>query len=153
MMDEIEVRRATIADLDAITPLFDAYRRFYRQASDLEGARRFLRERLERDESVIFLALCDAVAIGFTQLYPSFSSGAMSRIFVLNDLFVSPQARRRGVGSALLQAAAHHGRRAGALRLVLSTEITNSAARSLYEYAGWMRDTVFCVYQLPLLGR
>ena len=147
---EVEVRQATRADVDLLVPLFDAYRQFYRQAGDLERARRFLLERLEHDQSVIFLAFDGAAAIGFTQLYPSFSSGVMARIFILNDLFVAPEARRRGAASALLQAAAQYGRRAGALRLVLSTEISNTTAQSVYERSGRKRDTVFCVYQLAL---
>src|SRR5882757_6888198 len=98
----VEIRQATVADLNLLTPLFDAYRQFYRQPSDLERARRFLLERLEHNQSVILLAFDDDAAIGFTQLYPSFSSGAMASIFILNDLFVAPEARRRGAGSALL---------------------------------------------------
>jgi GNAT superfamily N-acetyltransferase len=145
-----EVRQATVGDLDLLVPLFDSYRQFYRQPSEPERARLFLLERLERNQSVIFLALEGEAAIGFTQLYPSFSSGAMGRIFILNDLFVAPEARGRGAGSALLHAAADYGRRAGALRLVLSTEITNTTAQSVYERQGWKRDTVFCVYQLAL---
>lgn len=146
----VEVRQAIRADLDLLVPLFDAYRQFYHQPSDIERARRFLLERFEHEQSVIFMAFEDASAIGFTQLYPSFSSGAMARIFILNDLFVAPEARRCGAGSALLQAAAQYGRRVGALRLVLSTEVTNTTAQSLYERTGWKRDTVFCVYQLAL---
>jgi len=145
-----EVRRATVADLDVLVPLFDAYRLFYSQPSDPARARHFLRERLEHNQSVIFLLFEDEVAVGFTQLYPSFSSGSMARIFILNDLFVAPEARRRGAGSALLYAAAEYGRRTGALRLVLSTEVTNTSAQSLYEKLGWKRDTVFCAYQLAL---
>ena len=147
---EVEVRQATVADLDLIVPLFDAYRLFYRQPSDPERARRFLLERFEHNQSVIFLALNDDAAIGFTQLYPSFSSGAMARVFILNDLFVAPDARRRGAGSALLQSAALYGRSVGALRLVLSTEIANTTAQAVYERIGWKRETVFCVYQLAL---
>ena len=147
---EVEVRQATKADLDLVVPLFDAYRQFYRHPGDVERARRFLLERFEHEQSVIFLAFDGAAAVGFTQLYPSFSSGAMARIFVLNDLFVAPEARRCGAGSALLQAAAQYGRRIGALRLVLSTEVTDTSAQSLYERTGWKRDTVFCVYQLAL---
>jgi ribosomal protein S18 acetylase RimI-like enzyme len=146
----VEIRQAVAADLNLLVPLFDAYRQFYRQPSDPERARRFLLERLERKQSVILLAFEDATAIGFTQLYPSFSSSAMAPIFILNDLFVAPEARRRGAGSTLLQAAAEYGRRGGALRLVLSTEVTNTTAQSLYERMGWKRDTVFCVYQLAL---
>src|SRR5580693_7777890 len=123
-----EVRQATVGDLDLLVPLFDSYRQFYRQPSEPERARLFLLERLERNQSVIFLALEGEAAIGLTQLYPSFSSGAMGRIFILNDLFVAPEARGHGAGSALLHAAADYGRRAGALRLVLSTEITNTTA-------------------------
>ena len=145
----IEVRQATIADLNLLVPLFDAYRQFYRQPSEPERARRFLLERFEHNQSVIFLAFQDA-AIGFTQLYPSFSSGAMARIFILNDLFVASEARGRGAGSALLQSAAQYARAVGALRLVLSTEVTNTTAQSVYEHLGWKRDTAFCVYQLAL---
>jgi GNAT superfamily N-acetyltransferase len=148
--NKVEVRQATVADLDLLVPLFDAYRQFYRQPSEPERARRFLLERFEHRQSVILLAFENAAAVGFTQLYPSFSSGAMAPIFILNDLFVAPAARRRGVGAALLEAAAGYGRRAGALRLVLSTEVTNTTAQSVYERMGWKRDSVFCVYQLAL---
>ena len=148
----VEVRQATVADLNLLVPLFDAYRQFYRQPSEPERARRFLLERFEHNQSVIFLAFVfyrsRAAATGFAQLYPSFSSGAMARIFILNDLFVAPEARGRGAGSALLQAAAEFGRSVGALRLVLSTEVTNTTAQSVYERLGWKRDTDFCVYRL-----
>src|SRR5712692_10519221 len=96
--NRVEIRQATVSDLDTIVPLFDAYRRFYRQPSDPERARQFLLERFGHNQSIIFLAFADATAIGFAQLYPSFSSGAMVRIFILNDLFVIPEARRRGAG-------------------------------------------------------
>ena len=134
----VEVRQATVADLNLLVPLFDAYRQFYRQPSEPERARRFLLERFEHNQSVIFLAFEGAAAIGFAQLYPSFSSGAMARIFILNDLFVAPEARGRGAGSALLQAAAECGRSVGAPRFVLSTEVTNTTAQSVYERLGNM---------------
>jgi ribosomal protein S18 acetylase RimI-like enzyme len=145
------VRQAGLDDLDRIVPLFDAYRQFYKQPSDPDLARAFLRDRLRNHESIIFLALDpEGEALGFTQLYPSFSSAAARRIYVLNDLYVSPEARRRKVGKALLEAAAEFGRRNGAVRLTLSTALTNSSAQSLYEGTGWKRDSVFCVYNLPL---
>ena len=131
-------------------PLFDAYRRFYRQPSDLRHARSFLRARLDRKESVILLALDQSEAVGFTQLYPSFSSVSMARIFILNDLFVSPEARGKGVGSALLAAAADFGKQAGAVRLALTTETSNTVAQSVYERMGWVRDTTFYTYELTL---
>jgi len=99
---------------------------------------------------VIFIAVRDGDAVGFTQLYPSFSSGALARIYVLNDLFVDPNARRAGAGAALLEAAADYARRVGAIRLVLSTELTNIPAQALYEKLGWKRNIEFCTYQLGL---
>lgn len=109
-----------------------------------------MQKRFEQNESVVLMAFEKESAVGFTQLYPSFSSGALGQIFILNDLFVVPEARRRRVGSALLRAAAEYGRSVGAIRLVLSTELTNANAQLAYEAMGWKRDTVFCVYQLSL---
>ena len=111
MEADISVRQATIHDLELVVPLFDAYRQFYRQTSDLDLARRFISERFEHNQSVIFLALdTSGAAVGFTQLFPWFSIRAAKRAFILNDLFVVPEARRKGVGALLLDAAAAYAR-------------------------------------------
>jgi ribosomal protein S18 acetylase RimI-like enzyme len=147
----IAIRRATLADLDSVAPLFDAYRQFYRQPSDLVLARQFLSERLHRGESTILLATTpDRLTAGFAQLYPSFSSGACRRLLILNDLFVAPDFRRAGVGKALLSAAAAEGLKIGAVRLTLSTEATNLPAQALYERNGWQRNSDFYTYNLNL---
>jgi GNAT superfamily N-acetyltransferase len=147
----VAVRQATIFDLEVIVPLFDAYRQFYRRPSDPDLARRFLVERFQHHESIIFLAFVeDGTAVGFTQLFPSFSSLSAARSFILNDLFVSPEARRKKVGAALLDAAARFGRGVGAVRLTLSTEVTNLTAQALYEKEGWTRQTAFYSYDLAL---
>ena len=151
---EVTIRRASSGDLDAIVPLFDAYRQFYRQPGDAALARRFLRDRFERGDSVVFVAERNGGdALGFAQLYPTLSSVSAARIFVLNDLFVRPEARRYGVGAQLLSAAAAFGEAAGAVRLTLSTEVTNAAAQALYERNGWKRQTDFYVYELALPAR
>lgn len=146
----MQIRQATVADLDRLVPLFDAYRVFYGQPSDPELARSFLRDRFEHLQSIVFLALDRDWPLGFTQLYPSFSSARARRIFILNDLFVVAEARGRGVGRALLAAAAEHGKAVGAARLTLSTGVDNRTAQALYEAAGWTRDTAFVSYNLPL---
>jgi ribosomal protein S18 acetylase RimI-like enzyme len=146
----VTVRQATVADIDDVIPLFDGYRQFYRQPSAPDRIRKFLLDRFEHNQSVIFVALQNDTVVGFTQLYPSFSTGALARIYTLNDLFVDPQARQTGAGTALLQAAAEYGRRVGALRLVLSSELTNTAAQSLYEKLGWKRNDEFRTYQIAL---
>jgi GNAT superfamily N-acetyltransferase len=129
----VAVRQATILDLDLLVPLFDAYRQFYRKPSDLDLARRFLLERFQHNESVIFLAVRqDGGAAGFTQLFPSFSSASAARILILNDLFVLPDARRMRVGSLLLAAAAAFGRAVGAVRLTLSQRKLRMRPRKRY---------------------
>ena len=139
----MSTRQATLADIDLVVPLFDGYRQFYGQVSDVAGARQFLLDRFEHGESVIFLAFEGDDAIGFTQLYPSFSSVSMGRIFILNDLFVGPAGRRKGVGAKLLAAAIAYGSKLGAIRLALSTACTNATAQSLYQAQGWVRDDDF----------
>jgi len=147
---DLKIVAAGSSDVDTVAPLFDGYRQFYRQPSEPDRIRKFLLDRFEHNQSVIFVAENDGAAIGFTQLYPSFSSGALARIYVLNDIFVDSSARRAGAAAALLEAAADYGRRVGAVRLVLSTELTNSTAQALYEKLGWKRNTEFCTYQLGL---
>lgn len=145
------VRPATVDDLDRLAALFDAYRRFYRQAADLPGARAFLAARMAQRQSVILLAEDEeGAALGLAQLYPSFTSTGMKPILILNDLFVAPEARGRGVGSALLQAAAEHGRAAGAARLTLKTAVDNLTAQGVYAANGWVRDEAFHSYDLRL---
>ena len=146
----VGIRRATFDDADAIAVLFDGYRQFYRRSPDLAGARAFIGERLLQAESVIFLAEDSGTPVGFTQLYPSFTSAGMARIFILNDLFVAPRARGRGIAAALLRRAAEFGIAEGAVRLMLSTATDNRAAQAVYERAGWTRDDAFLVYQLAL---
>jgi GNAT superfamily N-acetyltransferase len=148
----VRVIQATSEHLEALATLFDGYRQFYKEAPDLDGARAFLAERLERGESVLFLALLDQdgqeIPAGLAQLYPSFSSASMQRLWILNDLFVAPEARKHGVGRALLQAAREHAERTGAKGLELMTARDNEAAQALYESMGWQRDEVFLPYTL-----
>jgi ribosomal protein S18 acetylase RimI-like enzyme len=146
-----QVRQSTVHDLDTLVPLFDGYRQFYGQHSDPGGVRAFLGARFAHHQSVILLALDDSGAgLGFTQLYPLFSSVRMVRTYLLNDLFVAPAARRQGAAAALLREAAAHARALGAASLSLSTALDNAPAQALYESLGWQRDRQFCEYALTL---
>lgn len=140
--DGYTISRATPAELDTVAPLFDAYRVFYGKRSDVAAARAFLDERLTNDESVVLLARDDASSsgLGFTQLYPSFSSVAARRLWILNDLFVAEHARRRGVARALMQGARELALQTGAIRLTLQTERRNTQAQALYESLGYVRQ-------------
>lgn len=135
-----QIKRATLADLDALAPLFDAYRVFYQQPSDPVRARSFLRERLDREDSAILLATHGGAALGFTQLYPLLSSVRTGRLWLLNDLYVQAPGRRKGIGLALLDAAAGFARDDGAIGLMLETGVDNAPARALYRAAGWQEE-------------
>ncbi|MEP7186656.1 MAG: GNAT family N-acetyltransferase [Rhodanobacter sp.] len=146
-----QIRPATLLDLDLLAALFDGYRQFYGQPPDLVRAHDFLAERIRGGESLILIAQSDGGEnLGFTQLYPVFSSVRMVRTWLLNDLFVAPSARRQGVAAALLREAATHARGLGAASLSLSTALDNVAAQALYESLGWVRDRQFCEYGLSL---
>jgi ribosomal protein S18 acetylase RimI-like enzyme len=143
-------RRATTNDLDRLVPLFDAYRQFYGRQSDVIVARQFLRDRLTGNESVVLIAEHGGgAAVGFVQLYPSFSSILVTPMYVLSDLYVIPEVRRRGVGTLLLKAAIETSRATGAVRVELATAMTNRSAQRLYEALGWQRDG-FYLYGLSL---
>jgi GNAT superfamily N-acetyltransferase len=148
-LNTIRIRQAVLADLDALSLLFDGYRQFYGQASDPAGARQFLLDRFQHVDSVLFIAHDGDTALGFTQLYPSFSSVSMARIYILNDLYVHAAGRRKGIGAQLLAAAAAYAKTVGAVRLALSTAHDNHSAQALYEAQGWQRDDDF-FYVLPL---
>jgi GNAT superfamily N-acetyltransferase len=143
---EATIRKATTDDLEPIVVLFDAYRRFYEQPGDVDGARRFVGARLEAGDSMILVAERNRRLVGFTQLFPSFSSASMKRVWILNDLFVEPEARRGGLARALMHAAEDFALRDGSKGLILATKKTNAPARALYEGRGWKLDVVFDHY-------
>ncbi len=150
-MSLITVRQAALSDVADLALLFDEYRQFYGRDSDIAAAESFLRARFNHGESTLFVAHDEcADPLGFVQLYPSFSSVAMARIFILNDLYVRPDARRKGVATTLLAEAETFGRSLGAVRLSLSTAMTNEEAQALYEAAGWQRDQQFQVFHCPI---
>ncbi len=151
--DLIRIIRAETKHIPLIAPLFDVYRQFYRQMTDLDGAQDFLTQRFREGNSIIFLAILaegeeDQKPCGFAQLYPSFSSVSMKRVWILNDLFVIPQMRRKRIGRMLLEYAQAFALETHAKGLTLKTAVDNYAAQALYESLGWQRDEDFFAYQL-----
>ena len=142
----ITIRQASASDADAIAPLFDAYRQFYDQPPAIELARTFIKNRIEKNQSVIFVAENEGLMIGFCQLYPTFCSVEAAPIFTLYDLFVAPQARTSGAGRQLMLAAEDYARASGAVRLDLTTAKDNLRAQSVYESLDWVRDELFFTY-------
>lgn len=147
---QIEVVQATPADVGVVAPLFDAYRQFYKKPSNQEAARRFLFARLSKGESVLFLALHQRDAVGFVHLYPVFSSTNLTRQWILNDLYVVPDARKHGVANALMDRARQFAESTQADGLMLETATGNLTAQRLYERLGWKRDEEFYRYFLAV---
>lgn len=149
----VQIVRATENRLESLLPLFNGYREFYGQSLDEDGASAYLKTRMRNDEAVVFLALCPDDpddCIGFVLLYPTFDSVEMAAVWVLHDLFVAPEHRRRGTGNLLMTAARDYCRKTGAARIDLATATDNEKAQALYESLGYVRDTDFYQYSLEL---
>jgi ribosomal protein S18 acetylase RimI-like enzyme len=148
---QVTIFRATPGDSAELAALFDAYRGFYGRETEVARCEVFLHDRLTRGESVVFLARAGgggAPAIGFTQLYPIFTSVGLGRVWHLNDLYVREDARRSGAGRALMLHAIAFAKQDGAIRLTLETQVTNTPARRLYESLGMTQGTEFTKYGL-----
>ncbi|MDH3214684.1 MAG: GNAT family N-acetyltransferase [Candidatus Krumholzibacteria bacterium] len=153
-MDGLKIVQAEANHLDHVAGLFDQYRMFYGLPSNMSRAREFIHDRMEKGDSIIFLAQAKiegrAVALGFTQLYPSYSSVSMQRLWILNDLYVDQRSRNRGVGRALIDRACKLAIDTGAKGLILETAIDNRVAKRLYEEYGFAKDAKFNRYSLDL---
>ncbi len=147
----MKVLRAQLSDVSQAAPLFAAYREFYGEPYDLDASASFLASRLARDESIVLIAQDDAdQTVGFSQIYPAFSSTRLAPIWILNDLFVSEAARGTGAVDALLDTAATLAVEAGAIAIELSTAHTNLRAQAVYDRSGYEADTVYKHYEKPL---
>jgi GNAT superfamily N-acetyltransferase len=133
----MEVVQAHFEHLEEVSKLFDQYRVFYNQPSDLESARAFMQERFQKNDSTVFAVRNNGRMVGYTQLFPSFSSVSMKRVWILNDLFVQETHRKKGAAKLLMTAAENFARETGAVRIILSTHASNIAAQSLYESFGY----------------
>ena len=150
MSEAVRVVRAGPEQADAATRLFRAYLAFYEKAVSPEAAFAFMDARLRQRDSVIFLAEVEGHALGFMQLYPAFASLSLAPSWILNDLFVDPAGRGKGIGTALMKAAHELGVATGAAEIFLQTARSNETAQSLYRGLGYQRDDEFLVYTLAL---
>ena len=146
-MSNVTISRATQADLGDLVPLVELYRAFYKQPAN-ERTAQYVTDRVRNDEAVVFIARIDAKAVGFTMIYPTFSTVALAPIWLLNDLYVDESARGHGIARQLMETAEQAARDAGAARIWLRTANDNLPAQALYEGRGWAQDTVFRRYDL-----
>ncbi len=144
------IRKATLQDLDQLTTLFDQYALFYKKPSAYEKHKAYLRERLENNEATIFLAFDKERVIGFALIYVTFSSLALNKILILNDLFVDSSIRKNGIGEQLIHKTAEFAKELGSNLVRLRTAKNNWIAQGLYHKTGFVRDEVLYSYDLAV---
>lgn len=150
IMQDFEIRIAGIDDLEALLPLVQAYRVFYKQEPDPEHERAFIAKHLRDSTSVIYIAANASKAVAFMQLFKTYSTVHLASSWILEDLFVALELRGRGIASALLAKAVDHVRRDGASGMFLETAYDNATAQRVYEKAGWTHEGRFYKYNAPL---
>jgi ribosomal protein S18 acetylase RimI-like enzyme len=150
----MQIIQCTERDLDVVSELFNDYRIFYEQESDLLACREFLKENLEKQRSKIFLLIDDSGrAVAFSQLYPAICSIAMKPYYYLSDLYVRKDARQHGHAQFLMSFLADHFSAEGMQRLTLDTATTNKIAQHLYESLGYEREEVYITYHQMLRAK
>jgi ribosomal protein S18 acetylase RimI-like enzyme len=145
------IRKATIKDLDQLTALFDQYLLFYKKPSNVEKHKSYLRERIENNEAIIFMAFDDELtekAIGFTLIYPTFSSILLNKILILNDLYVDSTIRNNGTGEKLILKTVELAKELDVKLVRLRTAKNNIIAQGLYHKMGFVRDELVYTYDL-----
>ena len=148
----MRIVQATLEHLDQLTPLFIKYRELFGQVAYPESSRKFLSTRISRKESVIYLAMPDDEEriLGFCQLYPSYSSLSLKRVWILNDIYVAEDARRQLVADRLLHTAKQMSKETNAVRMRVATSRDNEVAQKVYESIGFVEDEQFKNYVLPI---
>jgi ribosomal protein S18 acetylase RimI-like enzyme len=144
----LTIRTATPSDLEAVAPLFDAYRQFFTEQPDIEVSRRFLGERLEREQSVVLAAFEGEACAGFLQLYPLFSSWYCRRQWFLSDLYVAEAFRERGIGKKLVVACIDYAKRTNARAILVELPFSEPHLVKFYGELGFEKDSVFDLYRL-----
>jgi ribosomal protein S18 acetylase RimI-like enzyme len=147
------IRKATLQDLEQLTNLFDQYVVFYKNPSNIEKHKSYLKERIENNEATIFLAFDEnnpEKAIGFTLIYVTFSSLALNKILILNDLYVDPNVRKNGIGEKLILQAVVLAKELGSKLIRLRTAKSNTVAQGLYTKMGFVREDYLYSYDLTV---
>ena len=132
------IRTAGIEDIDQLEFLFEEYRSFYGKKPDRNEVRRFLTGRIENNDSEIYTCeLKDKTLAGFVQLYPYYSSTNLKRLWMLNDLFVKPSHRGKGISVQLIERAQKLVKETNAHALMLETGNDSNIGNKLYPKTGF----------------
>ena len=144
---DIKIVEANIEQLDIITELFNQYMIFYKKPSNESKYKDYLKERIEKNETTIYLALnSENIPLGFVLNYYSFSSVSLGKTITLNDLFIKPEYRKKGIAEKLINKTFELAKKSGAIRVDLGTAKDNFIAQKLYERIGFTKDEEFYAY-------
>jgi len=148
---DFKIIKAEEKHIEKIGILFDLYRQFYKYESNLIKSTNYIKERINNNESIIFIAINDAnEAIGFVQLYETFGSLDLGKIIILYDLYVKEDHRKNNIGKKLMIKSHEYAKKINAKRIQLSTAIDNYIGQSLYESLGYVKDDNFYTYDFEI---
>ena len=148
---DIKIIKAEEKHIEKIGILFDLYRQFYKYESNLIESTNYIKDRINNNESTIFIAISDAnEAIGFVQLYETFGSLDLGKIVILYDLYVKEDHRKNNIGRKLMIKSHEYAKKNNAKRIQLSTATDNFIGQSLYESLGYVKDIDFYTYDFEL---
>ena len=147
---KIKIIKAKKDNYKEVGLLFDLYRQFYKYKTEIKKSTKYIKERISKKESTIFLCYCDKEPAGFVQLYETFDSLNINKKLVLYDLYVKKEFRQIGIGKSLMDIAKKFGHKKKIKLIELSTAITNKKAQSLYESLEYKRDKEYYNYYLEI---
>jgi len=142
---ELEIASISSGEFEELLPLIAAYQRFYEvEDIDEERNRTFFRRFLAPSEDGLLLgARHEGRLVGYACLYWHFSSLEAVESVLMNDLYVTEEARGEGVGRALVEATAEVARERGVPFVEWSTAPDNHTAQRLYDSTGAERSEWF----------
>ena len=143
----MKVREAKLSDLKNLSFLFNSYRMFYGKKFDLKVAEEFLRSRIEKKDSKIFVCGFNNELSGFVQLYPLFSSTRVSKYWLLNDLYVDVNKRGKGFSKLLIERSKELVIESKACGMMLETEKSNDIGNKLYPSTGFKKNELSNFYE------
>lgn len=145
----MKIKKATISEIDELAQIFHEYRKTsvsHKGTSSIEDSKKWLCDRVNKGEAVIFIAIEESSIIGFGTLYHGFSSISLKRYWIFNDLYVLPKCRGNGCAKHLISEIQKFAVTSGSKGIELETAHSNKLAQALYESFGYEENNLYKRY-------
>jgi ribosomal protein S18 acetylase RimI-like enzyme len=143
LADGVEVRDARPEEVKELLPLMRAYCDFYEASPSDKGLLEMAGALIaDPREGAMFIARDGEEAVGFATLDWKWSSLKGARIGYLEDIYVTPEARGRGIADALIEVCAERCRERGAPAMEWLTAPDNHRAQAVYDRTGAVAETL-----------